>query len=57
MTNKELLRQLKKNISKGYGRRCPDFNWFCAGCSAWLAYDILEELLDLKGDLKHEKQN
>ena len=57
MTNKELLKQLKKNITKGFGPRDPDFSWFCAVCSVWLAYDILEELLDLKGDLKHEKQN
>jgi hypothetical protein len=46
MKTKELLKQLKKVITKGFGWPCKDFQWACTVCSVWLAYTILEDLLE-----------
>ena len=40
----KLFQDLRRIISEGFGRKCKTFSWFCAVCSAWLAYDILWEL-------------
>ena len=40
----DLLKELKKTILKGFGKRCSDFHWACAVCDVWLAFSILEDL-------------
>ena len=45
MTNKELLKELKKRIRKGYGRKCTDFNYSCFNCQIYVALEILEDAL------------
>jgi len=43
---KELLQKLKKEIKKGFGPPCKDFNFYCMVCQAWMAYNILENLFE-----------
>lgn len=39
----KFLLELKKFIAKNYGKRCPDYNQFCAVCIMWHAYDTIKE--------------
>ncbi len=43
---KQLLKQLKKEIRKGYGSKCKDFELNCFVCQVWLALQILENAFD-----------
>jgi len=44
--SKTLLKQLRKKIKERAGKRCKDFNFFCYACECWMAYDILEDMLE-----------
>ena len=39
------LKQLKKWTTKYYGKKCKEFNPFCACCTAWRTYEDLKEML------------
>lgn len=55
MTDKTLLRELKKQVRKYSGKKCKDFNIFCYACLCWLAYDILESLFEDVETVIHNK--
>jgi len=42
-TDKELLKELKKKLLKGYGKPCKEFRYGCPVCDVWMAYQILED--------------
>lgn len=44
MTNKQLIRELRKNILKGYGKPCQDPCVFCATC---IAHRVLKEMTEI----------
>lgn len=46
--------ELKKFIIKNYGKKCPDFNPFCAVCIMWHSYEIIKEGTEL-GELPKKK--
>ncbi len=39
----EIVKKLKKEIEKEYGKKCNDYNPFCANCIMWKAFDTIEE--------------
>jgi len=41
-----LINKLKKEIKKGYGKPCNDYNPFCANCTMWKAFETIKEGLD-----------
>jgi len=41
------LHELKTFIAKNYGKRCRDYNPFCANCIMWHAYDTIKEGAEL----------
>ena len=41
---------LRNKITNDFGKKCKEFNWFCANCSAHMAVDILESLYDTGKD-------
>jgi hypothetical protein len=43
LTDKELLKQLKKRLTKEIGRKCKDYHPMCFICMCWHAYLVLEE--------------
>jgi len=47
MSNKKLVKEIKKAIIKDFGKKCPDYNSDCATCIAWQTYEKLKELLEL----------
>ena len=47
MTDKELLKQLRKRITKEFGRKCKDYHPMCFVCMVWHAYDVLKEASEL----------
>ncbi len=40
------LKKLKKEIRKGYGPKCKDFELNCMVCQVWMALQILENAFD-----------
>jgi hypothetical protein len=38
-----LIKKLKKQIEKEYGKKCKDFNPFCANCIMWKAFGTIQE--------------
>ncbi len=40
----QVIIDLQKMVKKDWGKKCREFNWFCASCSAYLAVEILTEL-------------
>ena len=40
----KILKELKKYILKGYGKRCSEYVVMCGVCEAWRAYDTLNWL-------------
>lgn len=50
-----MLNQLEKQIKKSFGKRCKEYDPFCAACIMWHAYDTLKEGLN-KND-SNEKRN
>lgn len=42
-----ILEELKNEIKKNYGKKCKDYNPFCAGCIMWGAYDTIKEGINL----------
>ena len=45
---KDKLRELKKWLTKGYGKRCKDFYYGCFVCQIWMAYDILVDAFEIE---------
>lgn len=42
------MKELKKEVTKNFGRRCKDYSPLCGTCIAWNAYDTLQYLFDIK---------
>ncbi len=40
---KQLLEKLKKIIQSDYGKKCPDYDPFCAVCIMWRALETVKE--------------
>jgi hypothetical protein len=55
MTDKELLKELRKRIQKGFGKKCKEFQWGCCVCDVYLALEILEDSFFIKEE-KDEKE-
>lgn len=45
LSNKYLLKELRKRILKEVGKPCKDYYPFCFDCNAWRAYDTMVEVL------------
>lgn len=46
MANKKIRKAvegLKQWITKNYGKRCAEYNQFCAACIMWHAFDTIKE--------------
>lgn len=43
---KEIIKQLEKEIKEGYGKKCKDYNPFCVNCIMWKALETIKEGLD-----------
>lgn len=41
------MSDLRKKITKDWGKRCKTFNWSCSVCAVHMAVDILEDFYDL----------
>ncbi|MBT4191824.1 MAG: hypothetical protein HOE11_00800 [Candidatus Diapherotrites archaeon] len=41
-----LIKKLKKQIEKEYGKKCKDFDPFCANCIMWKAFETINEGFD-----------
>ncbi len=50
MTNKEFLKELKKRVRKYAGVKCKDFHYACFACEAWVAYEIIADMLEEGGE-------
>jgi hypothetical protein len=44
-----LLKELKKEIEKTFGKPCKDHDVICPVCQIWDAYDTIEIYLELEG--------
>jgi hypothetical protein len=42
----EIIKKLEKEVEKGYGKKCKDYNPFCANCIIWKAFETIKEGLD-----------
>ena len=51
----KLIKQLKKQLLKDWGKRCEDYFFGCAICSVWRAYEELESAYFLTDDAVIEK--
>ena len=43
--DKQKLKELKKWVRKGYGKKCKDFHYACFVCQIYMAVDILEDAI------------
>lgn len=50
---KKILKMLRKQILKEYGKKCPEFVFHCVVCQVYMALNILEDLEDCDVDAKH----
>ena len=41
------VRELRQFVAKNYGKRCADYNPFCAACVMWHAFDTIKEGTEL----------
>ena len=58
MKSKTLLKELKKVIQKGFGRKCQLWAFGCPICAAYQALETLDDLLEedvIKKSKKHKK--
>lgn len=39
----EIVKSLKKEIEKEFGKKCKDYNPFCANCILWNAFETIKE--------------
>lgn len=55
-TNKErieILKEAKKLVIEGYGKKCTDFDFRCFACVSGIVVDFLDEYI---GDIKTEME-
>lgn len=38
----------RKQFTKDWGKKCKDFTPFCTCCMAWMAYETLLDLYNIK---------
>ena len=43
---REMIKKLKNEIEKGYGKKCKDYNPFCASCIIWRAFETIKQGFD-----------
>ncbi len=52
---RRLIRELRRFVTKNYGKRCKTYNPFCAACVMWHAFDTIEEGAELGETPKKRK--
>ncbi len=46
----ENIKEVIKDLKKGYGKRCKDIDLDCWSCRAWIVIDFLEEEIEMNED-------
>ena len=52
---RRFIRELRRFVAENYGKRCKDYNPFCAACVMWHAFDTITEGTELGDSFKKKK--
>ena len=39
----KIINDLKQHIARNFGKKCKEYNPFCANCIMWHAYETIKE--------------
>lgn len=51
-----MIKDLKKYLTKNWGKKCKDYSALCATCQVWRAFEEIESLDEIKGHLTNWKK-
>lgn len=51
MNKEQIIKNLKKELLKSWGKPCKDFSPLCCVCLIWRAFETMDKLYDEKSHL------